>query len=324
MAPYERILVTGGAGFVGSHLCAALVKAYPKAARFCLMWPGKKGVPDKFDTVVGDLLDEETIDRFIADIRPDLLVHLAGQASIGQASKAAEQAWRVNFHGTFGLGTAMARHAPAAVVLFASSAAVYGLSFRDGVLSEHETPRPLEPYARSKLAAENALSDILGAEARLIIVRPVNHSGPGQRSSDFVLASFAAQVAQIEAGLEEPKLKVGNLSRVRDFLDVRDVIDAYMRLIASAHRLSQRVAIFNVASGAGQSLRAIVDEFHLRAKVPFEIEIEPQRLRLASIDIPSIVCDATKLRDVTGWYPQYQIGDLVEALLEDSRANIIS
>ena len=319
MAPYERILVTGGAGFVGSHLCAALVTAYPKALRFCLMRPGEISAPDKFDALVGDLLDEATIERFIADTRPDLVVHLAGQASIGQASKAAEQTWRVNFHGAFSLGAALARHAPGAVMLFASSATVYGLSFRDGMLSEDKTPQPLESYGRSKLAAENALSDILGPEARLIIARPVNHSGPGQRSSDFVLASFAVQVARMEAGLEEPTLKVGDLSRVRDFLDVRDVVDAYMRLISSAHELSERVAIFNVASSVGQSLRSIVDEFHLRGKVHFNIEVEPQRLRPVSIDIPSIVCDATKLRDATGWRPQYRIGDLVEALLDENR-----
>jgi GDP-4-dehydro-6-deoxy-D-mannose reductase len=322
MAAYERILVTGGAGFVGSHLCAALALFYPAAQRLCLMRPDERGVPLGFEAVVGDLLDERLMDGVIAQFRPDLIVHLAGQSSIGQASKAAEQTWRVNFHGAFGLAAAIARHTPAAVVLFASSATVYGLSFREGILTEAVTPRPLESYGRSKLAAENALSDILAEEGRLIIARPVNHSGPGQRSRDFVLASFAAQIAAIEAGAIEPILKVGDLSRARDFLDVRDVVDAYMRLIATAAELPDRISIFNIASGAARSIGSILDEFRSRSKRPFEIEVDPQRLRSNSVDIISIACDATKLSAVTAWRPQYSMGDLVEALLEESRSRL--
>lgn len=322
MAAYKRILVTGGAGFVGSYLCAALAQFYPSAQRLCLLRPDEMDVPLGFEAVVGDLLDERRMDDVIAQFRPDLIVHLAGQSSIGQASKAAEQTWRVNFHGAFGLAAAIARYTPAAVVLFASSATVYGLSFREGVLTEAATPRPLESYGRSKLAAENALSDILAEEGRLIIARPVNHSGPGQRSRDFVLASFAEQIATIESGAVKPILKVGDLSRARDFLDVRDVVDAYMRLIASASELPDRVSIFNVASGAARSIASILDEFRSRSTCSFEIEVDPQRLRSNAVDIVSIACDATKLSAATAWRPQYSMGDLVEALLEESRSRL--
>ena len=98
----------------------------------------------------------------------------------------------------------------------------------------------------------------------------------------------------MEAAHEELKLRFGDLSRVRD------VVDAFMRLISSAHELSECVVIFNVASSAGQSLRSVVDEYHLCSKIHFNIEAELQSLRRGPIDIPSIVYDTRKLRDAIG------------------------
>jgi GDP-4-dehydro-6-deoxy-D-mannose reductase len=322
MAAYERILLTGGAGFVGAHLAAALREAYPNAARAMLLRPDETTANPAFEAVTADLLDEAAIDRLVGDFSPDLVAHLAGQASIGQAAKAAEQTWRVNFHGAFGLGAAIARHAPRAIVLFSSTAAAYGASFRDGVLTEDAPLRPMDVYSRSKVAAEGALGDVLGPEARLIVARPVNHSGPGQRSRNFVLASFAAQIAAIEAGRAEPRIKVGELSKARDFLDVRDVVDAYMRLIAGARDLPERIATFNIGSGAARSIASLLDEMRGLSRVPFDIEVDPQLLRPSATDIASVACDASKLREATGWAPQHSLTDMLRALLDEWRAEI--
>jgi len=324
MAAYERILLTGGAGFVGAHVAAALAAAYPDARRVVLLRPGESGAHPAFAAVTGDLLDETAIDGIVADIRPDLVVHLAGQASIGQAAKAAEQTWRVNFHGAFGLGAAIARHAPRAVALFSSTAAAYGASFRDGALTEDAALRPMDVYSRSKAAAESALADIVGPQARLVVARPVNHSGPGQKSRNFVLSSFAAQIAQIEAGKAEPRMKVGDLSKARDFLDVRDVVDAYMRLIAQAPDLPDRVSVFNIGSGKARTIASLLDDLRAMARVPFEVEVDPQLLRPSATDLASVACDATKLRDATGWAPRHSLADMLQALLDEWRAEIAS
>lgn len=320
MAAFERILVTGGAGFVGAHMSRALAMAYPRAARVTLLRPGETGAHPAFEPVEADLLDEAAIDRLVARLRPDLVVHLAGQASIGQAAMAVEQTWRVNFHGAFALGAAIARHAPTAVVLFASTAAVYGLSFRDGALREDAPLRPMDVYSRSKAAAEAALGDVLGPQARLVVARPVNHSGPGQRSRNFVLASFAAQIAAIEAGRSEPRMKVGDLTKARDFLDVRDVVDAYMRLIAAARDLPERIGVFNVGSGEARSIASLLEDLRARARTDFEVEVDPQLLRPSATDIASVACDASKLRAATGWRPRYSAGDMLQALLDEWRA----
>jgi GDP-4-dehydro-6-deoxy-D-mannose reductase len=316
MASFERILLTGGSGFVGSYLREGLAQDYPAAHRAVLVRPGETCDASGWTPVTADLLDERAIDAAIAEIRPDLVVHLAGQASIGQALAAAEQTWRVNFQGSFALGSALARHSPGATMLFASSATVYGDSFRSGVVDETAPLWPLDCYARSKAAAEAALADLLPAESRLVIVRPVNHSGPGQNSAHFVLPSFAAQIAAIEAGRKEPCLHVGNLSRSRDFLDVRDVVDAYLGLIRSARNFSDRVNIFNVGSGEPHSIRTLLNKFHAHSHIDFAEQVDDKLLRPSSSEIPSVSCDASRLRAAIGWRPRYSIDDLLQSLLD--------
>ena len=151
------------------------------------------------------------------------------------------------------------------------------------------------------------------------MARPVNHSGPGQRNRNFALASFAAQIAAIETGRAEPRLMVGDLSKARDFLDVRDVVDAYMRLIEKARDLPASVSIFNIASGTAHRLEALLERLRGQAKAQFAIEVDPALLRPES-DIASVACDATRLTEATGWRPRHDIDDMLQALLDDARA----
>ena len=316
MARFERILLTGGSGFVGSYLCEALAEIYPKAQRTVLTRPGEPFARADWKSISADLLDEAAIDAAVRELKPDLVVHLAGQASIGQALAAAERTWRVNFHGSFNLATALARHAPRTTILFSSSSSVYGDSLRSGPADETTPLRPLDAYGRSKVAAEGALRDILGQDSRVIIVRPVNHSGPRQVSDSFVLASFAAQIAGIESGRLEPRLNVGDLSKARDFLDVRDVVDAYLLLIQAAEGFDAGVRIFNVASGEPQTIQSLLDRLRSRATRSFEAAIDESRLRPGNADIPVISCDASRLRAATDWRPRRSIDDMLQSLLD--------
>lgn len=320
MTDYQRILITGGAGFVGAHLTALLLRAYASAKITVVARPGEVvGLPG-VNVIVCDLTDEPAVERLIADVAPDLVIHLAAQASVGQASRLVEKTWRVNALASFFLGAAVMRHAPAAVMFFASSATVYGASFLQGVLTEAAPLQPLDVYARSKVAAEYLLSDLFRESGRLVIVRPVNHSGPGQRSNDFVLPSFAAQVAAIEAGRVAPHMKVGDLSRIRDFLDVRDVVDAYLRLVAIAKNLPETVSIFNVSSGVGYGIGSLLEELRALSRKNFDIVVDPERMRPAAVDISSVICDSSKLRLATGWAPRMPIRETIRTLLDERRA----
>lgn len=318
MGAYERILLTGGAGFVGGHLAGALARDYAGAARVMMIRPGEPCRPEDWTLVEADLIDEREVDRLVADARPDLVVHLAGQASVGRAVRACGDTRIINVTGSKFLAEAIARRAPGATTLFVSSASAYGDSLLEGPATEDAPLKPRDEYGRSKAAAEAAISAALGPQARLIVARAVNHSGWGHRSRDFSLPDFAAQIALIERGRQPPVVEHGNLAAERDFLDVRDVVAAYLALIAAAPRLPVGANVFNVASGRAHKLETLLAALCAKSAVGIETRLDPSRMRPA--DIPRVVCDASRLRRATGWAPRHSIDDMLQSLLDFWRA----
>ena len=310
-ATYQRILFTGATGFVGHYLAPALVEAFPDARRLILRRPGDLVARAGWEAFDADLLDGAAIDAALAAFRPDLILHLAAQASVGDSAGAAEATWRINLGGALAMGAACARHAPEAMFFFVSSAEVYGLSFRDGPAREETPLRPANAYARSKAAAEAMLADVLAAPTRLLIARPFNHIGPMQ-DERFALPSFAAQIAAIEAGRRSPRLEVGNLDVARDFLDVRDVCAAYVALLRRADELPRR-ALFNVASGEARTLRALLAMLSAMSSREFDVSVSPARLRES--DIPVAVGVSDKLAAATGWAPRIALEETLRGLL---------
>ena len=263
-----------------------------------------------------DLTDADAVDELVARERPEAVVHLAAQASVGAAQAgAAARTWAVNLGGTLNLALAVARHVPEAGVLFASSSEIYGHAFGTSPLDEDTAPEPVNAYARSKLMAELVLAQVLPPSARLVVARPFNHTGPGQRE-DFVLPSFAGQIARIEAGRQPPVLRVGNLDAWRDFLDVRDVAAAYVALLAAMPRLPPRFTC-NIATGTARPLRGMLETLRRLARAPFAVEVDPARLRPS--DIPFAAGRPDRLQAATGWAPAVSLDATLAALLEDAR-----
>ncbi len=316
-----RILITGVGGFVGRH--AVRVLAGAQAPGDALAGIGLH-VPDMAQdgvTLAGiDLLDGPTLTRFIADFAPTHVLHLAGLSSVGQAGGAPADTWRVNLMGSLGLAEAVAAGAPGSTLLFASSGEVYGRAFlAGGALDETAVPQPANTYARTKLAGEGLLADVLPAAGiRLVTLRPFNHIGPGQ-DERFVVASFAGQIARIEAGLAEPVLEVGDLTARRDFLDVGDVVAAYAAVIRGSDELEAH-AVFNIASGRARPISDLLDGLRERARVPFEIRVAADRLRPS--EIPTASGDAAALTRATGWEPRIALADSLTRILDDARARV--
>jgi GDP-4-dehydro-6-deoxy-D-mannose reductase len=317
MARFGTVLLTGGTGFVGSHLSRALAQRQPDAKLVFLCRPGEQPTQPDATFLTADLTDEASVDAAIKQVSPDLILHLAAQASVGDAIGGAEQTWRVNFCGTMWLASAVARHSPNAIFLFVSSAEVYGASFRNGPAREDTPLLPLNAYARSKAAAEAMLADVLPESTRLIIARSFNHTGAGQ-DERFVLPAFAAQIARIERGEQEPRLNVGNLAAEREFLDVEDVVEAYLRLLDTGG-LPQR-ATFNICSGEAHAISEMLDHMRARARTSFEVDVDPARLRPS--EIARAVGDPSKLRNMTGWTPRHSIDDMLSRLLDHWRARL--
>ncbi|MGH7084623.1 MAG: NAD-dependent epimerase/dehydratase family protein [Acetobacteraceae bacterium] len=309
----QRILVTGGAGFVGRHLRPALAARFP-AAR--VLPAGEREQPGIRRL---EITDEGAALAVIGEFRPDVVIHLAAVSAVTEANRDAERAWRVNLEGTRRLARAVLEAAPDALFLFVSSAAVYGRSFRPGLpLAESAPLAPLDTYAATKAAAEMALSALTSEGLRLIRLRPFNHIGPGQ-SEAFAIGAFAAQIARIEAGLQPPELAVGTLAAERDFLDVRDVSAGYVAALERAETLENGIA-FNLASGTARRIGAVLEELLALARVPITIRTDESRLR--PVDLPRSVGCSALARRLLGWQPEIPWEKTLADLMADWRARI--
>ena len=290
--PPRRLLLTGASGFVGRHLVPRLRAAFPECAlTLCGSAP---------DMLALDITHPDAVEALVAAVQPEACVHLAAISAIPTARQDPERAWRVNLHGTLTLARAVLRHAPACSFLFVSSADIYGRSFHAGIpLDETALPAPTNTYGATKAAADLAIG-ALAAEGLLAVrLRPFNHTGPGQ-SNSFVVPAFARQVARIAAGLQPPLLHVGALDPYRDFLDVRDVCDAYVACLQQRDAMTQG-AILNIASGTTRRIGDLLDALLNLAGVQARPETGAGLLRPA--DIPVACGDASLARRLLGWTP---------------------
>jgi GDP-4-dehydro-6-deoxy-D-mannose reductase len=288
----ERILVTGPNGFVGGHL------------------RGELG--DAFVPFEGDVLDAEALRASVRETRPEGVVHLAALSSVGESWSDVAEVWRVNVLGTLNALEALRGEAPAARLLFASTADVYGRAER--IPTPEDAPvEPVSPYAASKAAAEIACRQ---AELEVVVARAFPHVGPGQNER-FAVGSWTAQLARLRAeggGV----LSVGDLEVERDLNDVRDVCRAYRLL------LDPRVpaGTYNVASGRAVPLSRVVELLVGLAGV--EVEVERDETRMRPAEVPLLVGDPSKLRAATGWTPEIPLErTLADALEAASRAQAV-
>jgi len=304
--PPRRILVTGAGGFVGQHLMPALRAAFPDA---------------ELHTPSADVRDAAAVTAAVAAARPDALVHLAAIAAIPAARLDPNRAWQVNLMGTLNVARAVLDHAPGCTLLFASSADIYGASFRAGAaLGEAALPAPLNTYAATKAAADLALGAMAAEGLQVLRVRPFNHTGPGQ-TRDFVVPAFAEQVARVAAGLQPPVLRVGALDALRDFLDVRDVCAAYALCLARSDMLAPGT-VLNVASGRPRRVGDVL--IALMAAAGVEAEVVTDAARLRPTDIPVAAGDATLARRLLGWAPAIAWEQTIADVLADWQGRVRS
>jgi GDP-4-dehydro-6-deoxy-D-mannose reductase len=309
-----RVLLTGANGFVGRHLRAAL-----EARGHAVVAAGQ--ARDGGDALPLDLRDAANVRGVVDVARPDAVAHLAAQAFIPAAIADPWYTHDVNAGGTLRLleaiRAARADGASNPRILVTGSADVYGPQPREAYpVAENTTLHPTNPYAASKIAAEAyALAAAAAYRMDVVVTRAFNHIGPGQ-DRRFAVASFALQLARIAAG-GDPLLRVGNLDTERDFLDVRDVVAAYVLLLEGGGAAGE---VYNVASGRAVSMKEVLRQLVTIARVGVEIRDDPERLRPA--DIPRMAGDPAKLRAATGWEPAIPLPAALRAVYADARERV--
>jgi GDP-4-dehydro-6-deoxy-D-mannose reductase len=316
-----RILITGGAGFVGGYLVSALRREFGDRVDIRLTSKGNGSPVSDLPIEYLDVTDAAAVASAIGRYAPSHVIHLAGLAAVPAASADPMLAWQVHVFGTLNLANAIMRDMPGSMLLSVGSGQVYGASARSGAaLTEQAILGPTNEYAVTKAAADLALGALAEQGLRCLRLRPFNHTGPGQ-SEHFVVASFATQIARIEAGRQPRTIHVGNLEAERDFLDVRDVATAYAKAIARSSELASG-AIYNIASGVPRRIGDILNRLIAMSDVRIEVAQDASRLRPA--DTPRFVGDAQRARREIGWEPQYDFDHTLKEMLDFARAAIAS
>lgn len=291
------ILVLGGGGFVGAYLVAALAARFGNDAHII----NTTRSPQDGTILSLDICNTESARAIVRQHRPTHVINLAGIAAPAEAHRKPELAWELHALAPDRLGRMLHEEVPECWFLHVSSGLIYGRTARDGrAIDETARLDPMDTYAMTKAAGDLALGVLAGQGLKCLRLRPFNHTGPGQ-SEDFAVPAFAAQIARIKTGLQEPILTVGNLAAIRDFLDVRDVAKAYVELVQCTDTVEPG-AIYNIASGAGRSMSDILDRLVEISGVEITIELDPNRQRAS--DLPVIIGNAEALSRQSGWSQQ--------------------
>lgn len=305
-----KAMIIGAAGFVGPYLAEAIQQTMFCEVVVTKLSHEKIGIPGA-RTVSLNILDSQQIDEVLSIEHPDFIFHLAAQSSVAVSWSNPKLTVDVNICGTLNLLDSIRKLDYSPRVLLVGSGEEYGrVKAEDVPIKEKTTLNPGNVYAVTK-ACQNMMSTIYSRAygLQLVMTRSFNHIGPKQ-ISQFVVADFCSQVVKIEKGLQEPVIRVGNLSAKRDFTDVRDVVKAYCRLI----QYGKSGETYNVGSGHAISIKDILDVILSLSKVNIRVEIDPLKLR--PVDVPIIEADTIKIFRDTGWKPEITLEQTIADTLE--------
>jgi UDP-arabinose 4-epimerase len=311
-----KILVTGGAGYIGSHACKALMKAGHEPVVYDNLSTGHRDAVRWGPIEIGDILDHERLEATFASHRPDMVMHFAALAYVGESVTSPDKYYHVNVCGTLSLLQAMRRHGTSAIV-FSSSCATYGIP-NDLPIAEGTPQFPINPYSFTKLAAERMLSDFEHAYGiRWVALRYFNAAGAdpdgelGERHDPETHAIPLAIKAALGAG---PPFSVFGTdyqtpdgSAVRDYVHVSDLGQAHARAIDYLANGGDSVAL-NLGTGVGTSVLEIID-----AVAAATCRVVPvMRAKRRTGDPPILYAVADRARQTIGWEPLFtSIGETV-------------
>ena len=316
----KKALITGIAGFAGSHLAELLLSHGDEIYGLCR--PRSKtdhieSIKSKLHLEDADLLDSHSLYTTIARIKPDYIFHLAAQSFVPTSWVSPSVTLEVNVVGSANIFEAVRQVGINPVIQIACSSEEYGLVHPDEIPIKETNPlRPLSPYAVSKVAM-----DYLGYQyyrsygLNIVRTRGFNHTGP-RRGETFVTSNFAKQIAMIEKGKQEPVIHVGNLEAQRDWTDVRDVVRGYLVAVEKC----DPGEVYNICTGKAVKVSAMLNILLSFSKVKVQTKEDSSRMRPS--DVPILIGNNTKFVQKTGWKPEIPFEKTMEDLLNYWRERV--
>ncbi len=316
-----KVLITGITGFAGSYLAEYLLGKKNIRVFGMKRWRSKldnlAGISDKVILRECDIKDYSSVQEILGEVKPDMIFHLAAQSFVPTSWNAPSETIDTNIIGELNIFEAVRRLGINPLIHVAGSSEEYGAVRKEDIpIKETTLLNPLSPYAVSKVG-----QDLLGYQysksygLKIVRTRAFNHTGP-RRVEVFVASNFANHIARIEKGIQEPVIYVGNISAIRDFTDVRDIVKGYWLSLEKG----EPGEVYNICSGKGYSIKEVIDILKSLSKKKFTVKKDPSRMRPS--DVPILIGDNTKFVKRTGWKPEIPFEKTLKDILEYWRVNI--
>ncbi len=302
------VLVTGSEGFVGTHLKNLLQENLYRVIPTC--YPLL--VPKSGNYLALEITSAEMVDGIFKTHQPDVIFHLAAMSSVSRSFKEPSLTYQTNIIGTANILEAARNLKKKPRVVFISTCEVYGGGEN---ITETAPVNLMNPYAVSKYSAELICRNYVSAGLDVVILRPFTHTGTGH-ARNFVLPTIAAQVAEIELGKRPPIVEIGNTEIRREFMNVRDVMNAYLRAMSK----TDAGETYNISSGVGYSISDALKRFRNISRKKFEVRVDQGRVR--KIDIPVLIGNGELFTQKTRWRPKIKFEKTLEDLLNYWRAKV--
>lgn len=310
-------LITGATGFVGQHLISYLIYQQ-KATNIIGTYRNSNIISNSCYTIFEkvDLNNISALSRIIDRYKPNYIIHLAAESSVGYSWESPIKSFNNNINIFINLLEAIRKSKLTCRILSVGSSEGYGVVEEKHLPLKEDSPlNPISPYAVARVSQE-LLSKVYieGYGLDIILTRSFNHFGPGQ-DIRFVIPSFSKQIIDRKLNQSFEPIKTGNLSIIRDFIDVRDVVKAYVKLIEKG----EKGAIYNVCSGKGNTLQEIVDT--ICDVLSFNVTTITNSKYIRPNDNPVIIGDNSKLRNEIGWNPKYSIRQTLKDVIKSIQKN---
>lgn len=318
-----KVLITGITGMVGSHMAEYILQNHPSAEIYGLVrWRSPleniRGILPRIILHQAELRDLNSLVFMLRKVKPDWIFHLAAQSYVTASFDAPVDTIHTNVIGTTNLLDALRITGIDSKVHICSSSEVYGQVTQDEIPIRETNPfRPASPYAVSKVGEDMiAFQYFLSYGIRTVRTRMFTHTGP-RRGDVFAESAFAKQIAEIEAGIRQNPVKVGNLDSVRTFADVRDAVKAYWLMMERC----PPGEVYNIGGNETMTVGEMLGILKGMARCPIEHKVDSKLLRPSDVTLQ--IPDTSKFQDATGWCPEISVEKTLEDLLDYHRKQIM-